>query len=177
MKRLLLVMALALTALTASSQKKVLVSYFSASGKTEAVAQKLQKVMGADIFKIEPQTAYSDADLDYRNPNARCSVEMRDPKSRPALAKAKNDVSKYDVIFIGFPIWWATAPRIINSYLESADFSGKTVILFATSGSSSIDKSCSDLKTAYPALIWKGGRLLTNATEEDMAAWKKELEL
>lgn len=177
MKRTLFVMALALVALASPAKKKVLVSYFSASGKTEAVAQRLQKAMEADIFKIEPEAAYSEADLDYRNSNARCSVEMKDPKSRPALASKKNDVKKYDVVFIGFPIWWATAPRIINSYLESADFAGKTVILFATSGSSSIDKSCSDMKAAYPTLDWKGGRLLTNATDEDMAAWKKELGL
>lgn len=180
MKKLLAfaVLALALAAgCTEKNEMKVLVSYFSATGNTEAAAQKIASVMGADLYKIEPAVAYTEADLDWRDTLSRSTFEMKDPAVRPELAQPEADVSEYDVIFLGFPIWWYTAPRIINSYLESGDFTGKTVITFATSGSSPIDKASADLAADYPSIVWKDGKRMNDVAEEEIAAWKEELGL
>lgn len=119
---------------------KILVAYFSASGETACLAKTLAGVIGGDLFEIRPQTAYTAADLDWNNAKSRSSVEMNDPKSRPAMAEIPR-LAGYDTVFVGFPIWWYQAPRIIQTFLESADFSGKTVIPFATSGGSGMGKT------------------------------------
>lgn len=159
------------------NKKKILVAYFSATGTTQQVAGQLAKVMNADLHEIKPEKAYTSDDLDWHNSQSRSSVEMNDPKSRPAITDKFTNMSDYDVVFVGFPIWWYTAPTIINTFMESYDFSGKTIIPFATSGGSTIDKASSDLKKAYPSLNWKAGRLLNQTSESDLEAWKKELSL
>lgn len=148
---------------------KKLVAYFSASGVTARKAEQLAKVIGADLYEIAPQEKYTSADLDWTNKQARSTVEMDNPSSRPALKEAHPDVSAYDTVYIGFPIWWYTAPHIINSFLEAADLSGKTIVLFATSGGSSIDRAVKDLKKAYPKLQIKGGKLVNGKITGDIA--------
>ena len=125
---------------------KKLVAYFSASGVTAGVAKQLAEAAGADIYEIKPETPYTPADLDWTNKKSRSSVEMSDKSSRPAISGECADIAGYDVIFLGFPIWWYVAPTIINTFLESADFSGKTIVLFATSGGSGFGKTVSELK-------------------------------
>ena len=114
--------------------KKILVAYFSASGVTAKAAWKLSEAIGADLHEIKPEVLYSSADLNWMDKKSRSSVEMNDPSSRPTIAEKLADMEKYDVVFVGFPIWWYVAPTIINTFLESYDFSGKTIIPFATSG-------------------------------------------
>ena len=155
--------------------KKTLVAYFSASGVTRNAAQQLAEVADADIYEIQPEVAYTDADLDWRDKQSRSSVEMADPTSRPAIKGKVDNIADYDVVFIGFPIWWYTAPTIINTFIEANDLKGKTVIPFATSGGSTIDKSAEDLKKAYPDLNWKEGKLLNGVSKEDMESWVKGL--
>jgi len=155
--------------------QKILVAYFSASGNTRQAAVMLAGVMGADLHEIRPETTYTNADLDWNDPKSRSSLEMKDLSSRPAITGKIGNMAGYDVVFIGFPIWWYTAPTIINTFMESYDFKGKTLIPFATSGGSTIDKSAKDLKQTYPELDWKPGRLLNRATKDDLAAWKKTL--
>ena len=116
--------------------KKALVAYFSASGQTAKLAKTIAGVTGGDLFEIAPETAYTAADLDWMDKKSRSTVEMNDPKSRPAIAGKAANMAQYDTVFVGFPIWWYQAPRIIETFLESYDFSGKTVIPFATSGGS-----------------------------------------
>ena len=152
-------------------QMKTLVAYFSASGVTKGVAEQLAKVVGADLLEITPAQRYTEADLNWRDSLSRSSVEMKDKTSRPKLAKLHVNPVKYDTIYVGFPIWWYTAPTIINTFMESYDFKGKTVIPFATSGGSSIDKACKDLKAAYPDVNWLPGRLLNNATADTLKQW------
>lgn len=146
-----------------------LVAYFSASGVTAKKAEELANVIGADIHEIAPAVKYTGADLDWTNPQARSTVESKDPQSRPALAETKTDLTKYDTVYIGFPIWWYTAPHIINSFLESNDLSGKKIVLFATSGGSSIDKAVKDLQAAYPSLQISGGKLVNGKITGDIA--------
>ena len=125
---------------------KTLVAYFSATGTTKAVAEGLARVAGADLFEIEPEVPYARADLDWNNDNSRTSVEMRDPASRPAIKEADPQLADYDLVFLGFPIWWYTAPTLIKTFLEKHDFSGKTIVLFATSGTSGFGKTAESLK-------------------------------
>lgn len=154
-----------------NKNRKVLVTYFSASGVTKGIAQQLAEVAGADLYEIKPDKLYTDADLDWRNKQSRSSVEMQDKKSRPAISGKVADMKKYSIVYVGFPIWWNTCPRIINTFLESYDFQGKTVIPFATSGSSSIKNACEDLKATYPDINWKEGKLLNRASKEDIKKW------
>lgn len=147
---------------------KVLVAYFSASGLTKGVAQQLAEVAGADLHEIKPEQPYTDADLDWRDKESRSSVEMKDKNSRPAITDKLENMADYDVIFVGFPIWWYTCPTIINTFMEAYDFKGKTVVPFATSGGSTIEKSCEDLKATYPDLTWKDGKLLNKPSKEDL---------
>ena len=156
---------------TNNTEMKTLVTYFSASGVTKGVAERLAKVAGADLMEIAPAQPYTDADLDWRDSLSRSSVEMKDKSSRPALAQASLNAADYDVIYVGFPIWWYTAPTIINTFMEANNLKGKTVIPFATSGGSTIDKACEDLKAAYPDVNWKSGRLLNNVTDDDLRQW------
>lgn len=152
------------------SEKKVLVTYFSATGTTARAAEKVAQATEGELYAITPAEPYTSADLDWHNKQSRSSVEMNDPKSRPAL-KEKKDMAGYDVIFIGYPIWWNLAPRIINTFIENHDLKGKTVIPFATSGGSSISNSVSALKKAYPGLHWKEGKLLNRVDESGIRAW------
>lgn len=158
-----------------SKEKKVLVTYFSATGTTKAAAIELAKVMNADLFEIEPTEPYTDADLDWRDKSSRSSVEMADHNSRPAIKGVPENMAQYDVVFIGFPIWWYTAPTIVNTFIDSCDLNGKTLVPFATSGGSTIEKSCKDLKAACPSLDWVPGRLLNSYSTESLEKWKKSL--
>ena len=154
-------------------QGKALVAYFSASGVTEGVAKELAAVTGGTLYKIDPEQPYTDADLDWRDSTSRSTVEMKDLSSRPAIkggGKVDN-VAQYDTVFVGFPVWWYTAPTIINTFIEANDFKGKVMIPFATSGGSTIDKSAADLAKAYPDLNWQPGRLLNGANQDTIRTW------
>lgn len=151
---------------------KALVTYFSASGVTRNAAKQVADIIGADLYEITPETLYTDADLDWTNKQSRSSVEMADKTSRPALKDGgKVDLTNYDVVFVGFPIWWYTAPTIINTFIEANDFTGKTIVPFATSGGSNIKKSCEDLQAAYPDYKFGEGRLLNSIDKADIEAW------
>lgn len=177
MKRILLILS-TLIALSGcvgaqnNKKMKILVTYFSASGTTEVVAKQLAQAANADLFEIVPQQRYSAADLDWTNKKSRSSVEMNDPNSRPAIKNAC-DMAQYDVVYIGFPIWWYTAPTIINTFIEQNDLKGKTIRLFATSGGSGISKSVSDLQARYPQLNIIDGRLLNNPKKSDLEDFVK----
>lgn len=153
---------------------KKLVAYFSASGVTKSTAERLAKAVGADLFEIKPELPYSKADLDWTNKKSRSSVEMSSPDSRPEIAEKLDNMGDYDVVFVGFPIWWYVAPTIINTFLESYDFSGKTVIPFATSGGSGMGKTEEILHKICPAK-WKNGRVLNRASDNDLNKWVDEL--
>ena len=160
MKRLLTLLIITMTALNLSAQTtKTIVAYFSASGVTEAAAKALAKEKNADLYSIEPAQKYTSADLNWRNKQSRSSVEMNDSKSRPAL-KSQKSLADYDVIYLGYPIWWGVAPRIINTFIEQAELDGKTVIPFATSGGSGVEPSVSALKASYPKVKWQKGILM-----------------
>lgn len=154
-----------------SEMKRTLVAYFSATGTTEEVARRLAEVAGAHLHEITPEQRYTDADLDWHDKQSRSSVEMQDKNSHPAITDKLRDMEAYDVVYVGFPIWWYTCPTIINTFMEAYDFNGKTVIPFATSGGSSITKACADLKAAYPALNWKEGKLLNGASKGELRQW------
>ena len=157
------------------SNHKVLVAYFSATGVTARAAQKVAEATGGEVYAITLAKPYTDADLDWRDKQSRSSVEMNDPKARPALGGERLDVSEYNVVFIGYPIWWNQAPRLINTFIESHNLKGKTVIPFATSGGSTIAGSAATLKRSYPALEWKEGRLLNRADEKTVRTWIDKL--
>lgn len=146
--------------------KKTLVAYFSASGVTAEAAKKLAKAAGADLYEIKPAVPYTDKDLDWRNEQSRSSVEMRSKASRPALADNNADISQYDTIYLGFPIWWYVAPTIINSFLESYDFSGKTIVPFATSGGSGMGKTNENLVDSCPGAVLLPGKMLNGKLSE-----------
>ena len=150
---------------------RVLVAYFSATGTTARAAEKLANVTGGELYAIVSAQPYTSADLDWNDKRSRSSVEMNDPKSRPAIKGRKENIADYDVIFIGYPIWWDLAPRIINTFIESHDLKGKTVIPFATSGGSTLAGSAAALKKTYPALNWREGRLLNRADEKSIRNW------
>ena len=139
---------------------KKLVAYFSASGVTGAAAQNLAEAVGADLYEIKPKVPYTNADLNWNDQNARSTVEMRDKSSRPEMADKDAKAGDYDVIFLGFPVWWYVAPTIINTFLEAYDLSGKTIILFATSGGSGFGKTVEDLKPSAPGATIREGKLL-----------------
>ena len=157
--------------------QKSLVAYFSCSGVTRKAAKKLARAAGADLFKIVPKIPYKQEDLNWQNASSRSSVEMRDAASRPAVSSKVDDIGAYETIFLGFPIWWYVAPTIINTFLESYDFSGKTVILFATSGGSGFGKTVEKLKGSVAAsTVIKEGKLLNgNPSEAELTAWLKSL--
>ena len=157
---------------------KKLVAYFSASGVTEAVARSLAQTAEADLYKIQPEVPYTSADLDWMDKKSRSSLEMNDPASRPAIVIGDLDISSYDVVFLGFPVWWYVAPTIINTFLEDYDFAGKTVIPFATSGSSGIENSEKKLQQQYPSINWKSGKLLNGHPDNTaLASWVKTLNI
>lgn len=155
---------------------KRLVAYFSASGTTAAVAKTLSEAAGADLYEIKPQTRYTRADLNWQDKKSRSSVEMNDKSFRPSLADRDAHVEDYDTIFLGFPIWWYTAPTVINTFLESYDFTGKTIILFSTSGGSGLGKSADDLTPSAPGAVIRDGKLLNGRqSKEALAAWANNL--
>jgi len=154
---------------------KKLVAYFSASGVTADVAAMLAKVAGADLFEIKPEAPYTAADLDWTNKKSRSTIEMNDPASRPAIKEKLANMSDYDVIFVGFPIWWYVAPTIINTFLESYDFAGKTIVPFATSGGSGMGKTVAVLEKVAPKANFKPGKMLNRASETDMENWVRSL--
>ena len=154
---------------------KTLVAYFSATGTTESVAKDLADVTGGTLYEIKPEVRYTDADLDWHNRNSRSSLEMIDKNSRPAIIKDLKDAGSYDCIFIGFPVWWYTAPTIINTFIEAYGFEGETVILFATSGGSTVDKANKDFAAAYPAINWKPGKTLNGASKNSIKTWVETL--
>ena len=139
---------------------KVLVTYFSASGVTAKTANKLAKEVDGDVFEIEPKEKYTSADLNWMDKKSRSSVEMNDPASRPEIAKQVENMDMYDTVLVGFPIWWYVEPKIIDTFLDSYDFSGKTVIPFATSGGSGIENVEKNLQKEYPNINWGKGKLL-----------------
>lgn len=158
--------------------KKILVAYFSASGVTAKAAWKLSEAIGADLHEIKPEVLYSSADLNWMDKKSRSSVEMNDPSSRPTIAEKLADMEKYDVVFVGFPIWWYVAPTIINTFLESYDFSGKTIIPFATSGGSGMGKTNEKLGPSCPGATLLQGKLLNgNLSEDSLKNWVKTLNL
>jgi flavodoxin len=159
----------------AKSNKKVLVAYFSASGVTAKVANKLSKATGADSFEIKPAQPYTSADLDWTNKKSRSSVEMADKSSRPAIANKVADMSQYDVVFVGFPIWWYREPSIIDTFMESYDFSGKQVVPFATSGGSGMGDSGSIMQKLAPkAKVDSGKRFSSGVSEADLKKWAEK---
>lgn len=153
----------------------ILVAYFSATGNTAETAKRIAAATGGDLYEITPEKAYTAADLDWTDKASRSSVEMNDVKSRPAIKGKKLDAGKYNVIFIGYPIWWNLAPRIINTFVENGNIKGKLVIPFATSGGSGIGNSVDELKKAYPEIRWGKGKLLNSASEKAIRAWVETL--
>ena len=149
---------------------KTLVAYFSASGVTGSVARTLCDALNADLYEIAPAVRYTDEDLDWRNANSRCSLEMKDKASRPEIVDAPVNIADYDTILVGFPIWWYVAPTIVNTFLEKHDFAGKKIILFATSGGSDFGKTIDSLKDSVPGAIIEEGMLQRG--QQNMDAWK-----
>lgn len=151
---------------------KILVAYFSAEGTTAKVAKNLSDAIGADIFEIKPETEYTRKDLNWQDKTSRTTKEMNDKKFRPAMAKKIGSLDGYEKIFLGFPIWWYTAPRIINTFLESANFSGKKIILFATSGGSGLQNVPADLEDSCPGATLVIGKMLNgNPSKGELASW------
>lgn len=150
---------------------RVLVAYFSATGTTAKAAERLAHITGGALYEIRPETAYTSADLDWHDSSSRSSVEMKDPAARPAITGGRVDMALYDTIYIGYPIWWDAAPRVVNTFIESVSLEGKTVIPFATSGGSSISGSVSALRRSYPNIRWQDGRLLNGMSEKAIRAW------
>lgn len=182
---LLVVLGMASTTFAQSKQimdnkqvnHKILVAYFSATGTTARAAQLVANISGGELYVISPEKTYTEADLDWNNQKSRTSVEMNNPKIRPTLKDKSLDVSHYDIVFVGYPIWWNLAPRVINTFIESYDWKGKSIIPFATSGSSSIANSVAQLKRTYPDLNWKDGKLLNRADAATIRTWMKQLGL
>lgn len=155
---------------------KKLVAYFSASGVTAKLANTLSQAVGADLYEIKPAQPYTKADLDWTNKNSRSSIEMNDKSYRPAISRKVENMQQYDVIYVGFPIWWYVAPTIINTFLESYDLSGKTVVPFATSGSSGMGNTNAELLNSCKGAVLKDGkRFSANADKTELAAWSESL--
>ncbi len=155
-----------------------LVAYFSASGVTAKVAENLSEAIGADLYEIAPAVPYTKADLDWTDKNSRSTIEMNDPASRPAIDGKRDNMEDYDTVFVGFPIWWYVAPTIINTFLESYDLTGKTVIPFATSGGSGMGKTNEKLQPSCPnAKLLEGKRFDANVSKAELAAWVDSLKL
>ena len=156
---------------------KKLVAYFSASGVTAGLAKKLAEAAEADLYEIKPAVPYTKADLNWRDKNSRSSIEMNDKSFRPAIADTDANIADYDTIFVGFPIWWYVAPTIINTFLEAYDFSGKTIILFATSGMSGLGNTAKELKPSVSdtAVIRDGKRFSASTSVSELKKWVDSL--
>lgn len=157
---------------------KVLVAYFSATGTTEGVAEHIANGLNADIYEIIPEEPYTDADLNYSDNNSRSTIEMNDKASRPAISGAVENMEQYDIVFIGYPIWWGEAPRIVSTFVESYDFSGKTVVPFCTSGGSGVGSSATNLEQLTSDATWMEGRRLSGSdSQETVMEWVNSLGL
>lgn len=153
---------------------KAAVAYFSATGTTRRVAERLAEAAGADLFEIVPEIKYTNADLNWHDAKSRSSTEMKDAAARPAIASRVGDMECYDTVYVGFPIWWYEAPRIILSFLESYEFAGKTIIPFATSGGSGMGRTAEILKASAPgAKVLSGKRVPSTASEAELGDWVK----
>ena len=154
---------------------KAFVAYFSASGVTSKVAERLAEETGAELFEIEPEIPYTNQDLDWQDKKSRSSVEMNDRSCRPAIRSAAADIGQYDVIFVGFPVWWYRDPSIIDTFMEAYDFSGKTVVPFATSGGSGIGDSGKNMQSLAPgAKVMPGKRFAASVSGRELAEWASE---
>lgn len=154
---------------------KVLVAYFSASGVTSKLAERLASAIGADLHEIKPEKPYTSADLDWRDSNSRSSVEMKDKSFRPTIANSVENMDQYDTVFVAFPIWWYVAPTIINTFLEAYNLDGKKIIPFATSGSSGMGNTNKELAPSCKgATLEEGKRFAANAGEKELADWAKK---
>ncbi|MBO7403876.1 MAG: flavodoxin [Clostridia bacterium] len=153
--------------------KKAWVAYFSASGVTEKVAKELARTAGADLFEIKPDPPYTAEDLDWRNKQSRSTLEMADPDCRPAIVGGVEDMGVYDTVFVGFPIWWGREPSVVDTFLDSADFSGKKIIPFCTSGGSGIGKTAERIRSIVGegVIVDEGRRLGGDVSEEDLKIW------
>lgn len=161
-----------------AAEQKILVAYFSATGTTEGVAEQIAEGLSCDLYEITPQDPYTDADLNYSDKNSRTTSEMNDENARPAISGSVSDMAQYDVVFLGYPIWWGEAPKIINTFLESYDFSGKTIVPFCTSGSSEISSSVSALKPLASGATWlEGRRFGGGVSDETVMEWVRSLNL
>ena len=157
---------------------RILVAYFSAGGTTAKLAETLAEAIGADVFAIEPKTPYTKADLDWTNKKSRSTLEMNDPASRPAIRDVRDNMSDYDTVFVGFPIWWYVAPTIINTFLESYDMSGKTIVPFATSGGSGMGKTNEKLlPSCKGAKLMEGKVFKSSASASELSKWVDGLNL
>lgn len=158
---------------------KVLVAYFSASGVTRKVAEELAKVEKAELYEIMPETPYTTKDLDWTNQQSRSTLEMKDPGCRPAIAGAVNNMAQYDVVFVGFPIWWGREPSIVDTFLDAYDFGGKKIVPFCTSGGSGIGDTAKRIQeiAGAAATVEKGTRLGGTVSEEDLEVWTAGLGL
>ena len=156
--------------------KKILVAYFSATGTTAKVADRLAKSLHADLFEIKPEQPYTEADLNWQNKQSRSSIEMADKNSRPAIASKVEDMAQYDVVFVGFPIWWYREPSIIDTFMSSYDFAGKMVVPFATSGMSGIGDSGKNMQELAPkAKVLTGQRFSSDVSAEKLKSWAEGL--
>ena len=161
-----------------AQEHKILVAYFSATGTTKGVAEHIANGLNADIYEIVPEEAYTDADLDYNDNNSRTTIEMNDPDARPAISGSVENMEQYDIIFVGYPIWWGEAPRIVSTFMESYDFSGKTIVPFCTSGGSGIGSSASNLERLTSGATWLDGRRLNGSDSQDtVMEWVDSLDL
>ncbi len=146
---------------------RILVAYFSATNTTEGVAEHIANGLDADLYEIVPEEPYTDADLDYNDNNSRSTIEMNDPDARPAISGSVENMGQYDIVFIGYPIWWGEAPRIVNTFVESYDFSGKTIVPFCTSGGSGIGSSATNLEQLTNGAEWLDGQRLNGSDSQD----------
>lgn len=151
---------------------RILVAYFSATNTTEGVAEHIADILGADLYEIVPEVPYTAADLDYNDSDSRTTLEMNDPDARPAISGAVENMEQYDVVFLGYPIWWGEAPRILSTFAESYDFAGKTLVPFCTSGSSGIGSSAARLQALTDGAVWLDGQRFSGGSSRDaVAAW------
>lgn len=157
---------------------KVLVAYFSATGTTEGVAEHIANGLNADLYEIVPEEPYTDADLNYNDNNSRTTIEMNDPSARPAISGSVDNMDQYDIVFLGYPIWWGEAPRIVSTFMESYDFSGKTIVPFCTSGGSGVGSSAANLEQLTGGATWLDGRRLNGSDSQDaVMEWVNSLGL
>ena len=177
MKKFLLFLAASFLLAACNSAPKVAVVYFSATGNTRAAAVQLAGVMQADVIEIVPEALYTPEDLDWRDRQSRNVYEEEHPDFRPALAASLPSIKDYDVVFVGYPIWAGVAPRVVLSYLDSQKLEGKTLIPFATSGMTPIDKSQEELERTYPEAVWKQGMRLNDVADSTLMRWRSDLEL